>query len=247
MPRRPDYGIDAPTVLRNFALLGGGLILLGVILYFVLQSTQPGLAISLLNMGVWPGVTFLATAGVMVWGSKVGKFHERDRLLATIPWRGDERVLDVGCGHGLMLIGAAKRLTTGKAIGIDLWQKVDQAGNSPDATLSNIQLEGVADRAEIQTGDARQLPFPDASFDVVVSSWALHNIYTPAERQQAVREIARVLKPGGRVALLDIRHTTEYVEVLRTAGVTDVQRSGPRFLFAIPTHAVTGKKPLVVD
>jgi arsenite methyltransferase len=241
--KRADYGIDAPNVLRNFALLGAGLIIVGVLVYLLLWPTLPGLAVALLNCGLWPGGWFLLTCAVMLWGSKVGKFRERDRLLDGIPWRGDEQVLDVGCGHGLLLIGTAKRLTTGKAVGIDRWQKEDQAGNSPEATRANVELEGVADRVEIQSGDARELPFADASFDVVVSSWALHNIYAPAERQRAVREIARVLRPGGRVALLDIRHTREYAEILRECGLSDVRRSGPRWLFVIPTHAVVGSKP----
>src|SRR5262245_60299169 len=140
----------------------------------------------------------------------------------------DEQVLDVGCGHGLMLIGAAKRLTTGKAVGVDLWQKEDQAGNCPEATAVNDQVEGVAARIEIKDGDARRLPFPDAAFDVVLSSWALRSIYAAPEQHQAVREIARVLKSGGRVALFDIRHTREYVEVLQACGLSNVQRSGPR-------------------
>src|SRR5439155_13314827 len=100
-------------------------------------------------------------------GSKVGKLRFREKLLSEIPWRGDEQVLDVGCGHGLMLIGAAKRLKTGKAIGVDLWQKEDQAGNSREATWENIALENVAERVELKDGDARQLPFADGSFDVV--------------------------------------------------------------------------------
>jgi cyclopropane fatty-acyl-phospholipid synthase-like methyltransferase len=45
--------------------------------------------------------------------------------------RGDETVLDVGYGRGLHLIGAAKRLTTGKAPGVDIWQAEDLSGNLP--------------------------------------------------------------------------------------------------------------------
>ena len=105
----------------------------------------------------------------------------RERLLDSIPWRGDERVLDVGCGRGLMLIGAARRLTSGRATGIDLWQSEDQSGNRPETTRSNAAAEGVADRVEILTGDARKLPFEPGTFDFVVSSWALHNLYERAD------------------------------------------------------------------
>jgi ubiquinone/menaquinone biosynthesis C-methylase UbiE len=194
-------------------------------------------------MGLCSGLSLLATAGVMLWGSKVGKLRMRDRLLDGIPWRGDEQVLDVGCGRGLLLLGAAKRLRTGKAVGVDLWQKEDLSGNRPEAAHANARAEGVADRVEIQDGDARSLPFADASFDVVLSSSALHNLYDPAERGKALREIVRVLKPGGRVAVFDIRHTDEYARVFRECGLADVQRSRPYFFFVIPAHTVTARKP----
>jgi cyclopropane fatty-acyl-phospholipid synthase-like methyltransferase len=67
----------------------------------------------------------------MIWDSKVGKLWARDRLLDGLELRGDETVLDVGCGRGLLLIGAAKRLTTGKAPGVDIWQAEDLSGNLP--------------------------------------------------------------------------------------------------------------------
>src|SRR6516165_11820770 len=147
---------------------------------------------------IWPsqarlGLSCLASAGLFLWGSKVGKLKMRDRLLANIPWRGDEAVLDVGCGRGLLLIGAAKRLTTGKAVGVDIWQAEDLSGNRPEATQENARLEGVSDRVEVKDGDARRLPFADRTFDVVVTKEVLRNIDNATELDTAVREIARVL------------------------------------------------------
>jgi ubiquinone/menaquinone biosynthesis C-methylase UbiE len=179
---------------------------------------------------------------LMVWTSKVGKLRARDRLLDTIPWRGDEMVLDVGPGRGLLLIGAAKRLRTGKALGVDIWRDEDQSGNLPEATWINARAEGVAERIELNDGDVRHLPLGDETCDVVVSSLTLHNIGRKAERAQAVREIARVLKPGGRLALLDFRHTHEYARVLYDTGWRDVQRSGRQFL-PVPVRTVTAIKP----
>jgi len=194
---KPNYGIDAPTVLRNLSIGAGTGIIGGLVLIrYAGPIGQP-----FVSMGLGCGLGGL----LLLWSSLFGKFRARDALLNGVPWRGDEQVLDVGCGHGLMLIGAAKRLTTGRATGIDIWQNVDQANNSANATLRNAELEGV--RVDVRDGDARKIPFGDATFDVVVSSLALHNIYNAKERAQALAEIARVGKPGGPGAIFDIRHS----------------------------------------
>ncbi len=246
-PKRPDYGIDAPNVLRRFSLIGAIGVIAGPILIKPLRLViHPAIAIGLGMTLFWIGCSFLLTTAVMLWGSKFGKLRFVSKIINTIDWVGNETVLDVGCGHGLMLITAAKRLTTGKAIGVDLWQREDQAGNSPEATLANVRIEKVADRVEIRNGDARQLPLDNSSIDVVVSSWALHNIYDQTERDRALREIVRVLKPGGKVALVDIRHTNEYAQVFRDAGLEDVQVHGPNFLFLIPSYWLTAAKPAAV-
>lgn len=239
---RADYGIDAPDVLRRFFILG----ILGVALGCA--------AIIVVDRGILPwtrfiaypalaiGCTFVLQGSIMFWGSKAGKLRLRDKMIGSIPWRGDEIVLDVGCGHGLMLIAAARQLRTGKAFGVDLWNTEDQAGNSREATWRNVQIEGVANRVELKDGDARKLEFPDGTFDVVVSSWALHNIYDQLGRAAAIREIVRVLKPGGRLAIADIRHTREYESVLKDCPMLEVKRDGPNFLFVIPTFKVTATK-----
>jgi SAM-dependent methyltransferase len=214
----PNYGLDAPRAVRNLFIVAAlGIIslitrLLGVWsrhdLIAVIARPLIGAGLSCGAMGLW-----------MVYDSKIGKVREREDYLDKIVWRGDERVLDVGCGLGLFLIGAAKRLKTGRAVGIDLWQAEDLSGNTPAGTLNNATIEGVADKVEVHTGDARKLPFDDASFNVVLSSMALHNIYNAGERQTAVREIARVLKSGGRVLILDVRHTNQYAATLLDAGL----------------------------
>jgi arsenite methyltransferase len=222
-PARADYGLDAPLVVRNLLIVG----VLGVVslMTHLLGVWSSRSYFSLLGFPlIYSGITCGAMGLWMIYSSKFGKVREREGFLDKLEWRGDERVLDVGCGRGLFLIGAAKRLTTGRAVGIDLWQESDLAGNSPSATINNAMIEGVADRVEVQTADARRLPFANASFDVVLSSMALHNIYNAGERQTAIREIARALKPGGRVLLVDMRHTTQYAATLRDAGFKEVRR-----------------------
>jgi arsenite methyltransferase len=91
-------------------------------------------------------------------------------------------------------------------------------------------------------GDARDLPFLDDTFDVVASSLTLHNISGQAGRAAAVREIARVQKPGGRVMLLDFQHTDEYERVLRASGTCEVARSGLSFWIYPPVRTMTATK-----
>lgn len=226
--QRPNYGIDAPGVIRNLLIVA----ILGLATFIAwllnLWNTTMWIALGLIPL-MWTGLGCGLMAIWMMYDSRVGKVRERERHLDRIaPWRGDEVVLDVGCGRGLFLIGAAKRLDAsrgGRAVGIDLWQAEDLSGNNPAAPIENARIEGVADRVEVKTADARRLPFADASFDVVVSSMALHNIYNAGERQTAAREIARVLKPNGRVLIVDIRHSTQYAATLRDAGL---RRAGYR-------------------
>src|SRR6476659_8085872 len=201
--RRPNYGLDAPLTVRNLLIVAALGIISLITLLLHAWSRQDLIAMIAWPL-IWAGLSCGAMGLWMIYDSKIGKVREREYYLDKIAWRGDERVLDVGCGLGLFLIGAAKRLKTGRAVGIDLWQAEDLSGNTPAGTLNNAMIEGEAEKVEVLTGDARKLPFDDASFDVVLSSMALHNIYNAGERQTAVREIARVLKSGGRLLLLDV-------------------------------------------
>ena len=216
--RAPNYGIDAPLAVRNLFIVAALGVISLITLLLGVWSKQDLIAViaqPLISAGLGCGAMGLW----MIYDSKFGKVRERERYLDKIAWRGNERVLDVGCGLGLFLIGAAKRLSTGRAVGIDKWQQEDLSSNHAAGTLDNAMIEGVADKVEVQTGDARTLPFDNASFDVVLSSMALHNIYNAGERQTAVCEIARVLKPGGRVLIVDVRHTRQYAATLRDAGL----------------------------
>ncbi|HJZ54904.1 MAG TPA: hypothetical protein VKE74_08085, partial [Gemmataceae bacterium] len=87
-PAKPDYGIDAPGVVRTFALLGSAGLAVAAIAFFVFDFERSGLAFTLFNMGLWPGLSFLATAGIMLWGSRFGKLRLRDKILDGIEWRG---------------------------------------------------------------------------------------------------------------------------------------------------------------
>jgi arsenite methyltransferase len=160
--------------------------------------------------------------------------------------QGDETLLDLGCGRGAVLLAAAKRVPRGRAIGVDLW-RADQTGNAPEVTLANAALEGVTDRVEVHTADITALSLDDDSVDVVVSSLVIHNIPGREGREQAVAHAARVLRPGGRLAIADIGFTRQYARQLRDLGWGDVRRRnlGPRMWWGpfLATVLVTATKP----
>lgn len=232
---KADYGIDAPGVVLAFTAMG-------VIALFAMTFAAGGNA-------AWPLIGFFSiwavlgvgTAILMMFASKSGKKRLWERTLDGLALGGDERSLDVGCGRGLVLVETAKRLPHGRATGIDIWRSKDQSGNARVVTEANAAAEHVADRVDVRDGDMRELPFPDGSFELVTASLAIHNIKERSGRDQAVREISRVLSPGGRAVIVDIAKIDEYQAVLRAEGL-DVERSGMHFSIYPPARTLTARK-----
>ncbi|GJP35110.1 hypothetical protein CLOM_g19628 [Closterium sp. NIES-68] len=113
--------------------------------------------------------------------------------------------------------------------------------------------EGVGALVTCKTGAFDRLPFPDAYFDVVVSALRLHAIASvlddtdpsAAERQRhkVLLEVARVLKPGGRVVIWDVLHVASYAECLRSLGWKHVVVTPGPNAFMLPTHVLSSRKP----
>ncbi|WP_205012871.1 class I SAM-dependent methyltransferase [Sphingomonas panacisoli] len=240
-----NYGQDAPTVVRNLAIIGGA-ILLGAWttgtggLWF---RQLPAWVLALRPTLVATGWVLVAMAAWMVVSSRWLKPQVLKSLLDQHAWRGDEAVLDIGCGRGLVAIAAARRAPHGYVTGIDLWQEVDLAGNSPAAIHANAVAAGVADRLTVDTGDARALPYPDASFDVVASMTAIHNIPDAAGRTTAIAEAWRVTRPGGQILIYDIRHARAYAAQLKTLGAVDIRMSLPILLWGVLGWRFAATKP----
>jgi ubiquinone/menaquinone biosynthesis C-methylase UbiE len=101
-------------------------------------------------------------------------------------------VLDVGTGPGILLVELAARRPDLRLTGIDL--------SADMITTANRNLRRFGDRAGAQVADVSALPFPDQSYDVIVSSLSLHHWERP---EAAVPELARVLRPGGVLHIYD--------------------------------------------
>jgi SAM-dependent methyltransferase len=102
--------------------------------------------ISVFALG-FAAVWLFLNAGIYTYATRAGKFAVWADLLDRLELKGDERLLDIGCGRGAVLLMAAQRLPRGRAVGIDLWSAMDQSGNAEEVTRRNAAPRG-CDRAD---------------------------------------------------------------------------------------------------
>lgn len=159
----------------------------------------------------------------------------RERLIELARLELGQLVLDVGCGTGTLAIAATRHVQPAGAV-----HGIDASPQMIARATRKAAKAGVP--AVFRIAAAEQLPFPDASYDIVLSTLMLHHLPRKT-RQQCVNEVRRVLKPGGRVLVVDFgrpsrrglvahfhRHGHVAVEdiegVLANAGLATVE-SGP--------------------
>ncbi len=140
-------------------------------------------------------------------------------------------VMDMGTGTGAILPYLAKQLGKGgKVIGIDFSQKMIKAANE------RIEKEGIASKAKAMVADGTKLPFPDNHFDAIIATFAFTSFPEP---EKAIRECARVLRPGGIFSILDTgkppgkKHQFRYrylKTVMWRAGYTDISLDIPKLV-----------------
>jgi arsenite methyltransferase len=211
-----NYGFDAPAIMRNLISFGLIVPLIGLLIsYFTDHIILGYISFLVTIIGI---ILLILGISMYIYGIK-GKFNMRDFMLSKIAWKGNENVLDIGTGLGIYMIGAAKHLTTGKSIGIDIWRAEDLSGNNIENAYKNAELENVRGKVEIKNEDARKLNFQDNSFDIILSMYCIHNIDDKTEQEKACFEIARVLKPNGTALIGDYIPTHEYAKYFEKAGL----------------------------
>jgi SAM-dependent methyltransferase len=240
--RHGDYGFDAPFGLLALGLVGTIFLVAGILVIVPLSWFVLGIICL-----ICASFLLLSTVSYL-YTTRRGKFRVWAELLGRLQLHGDEQVLDMGCGRGAVLLMVAMLLPAGRATGVDLWITRDQSGNAMEVTRRNAGLEGVGERVDLYTADMRKLPFATEAFDIVVSSLAIHNIGQADGLIQAVDEAVRVLRPGGRILLADIRATRLYQARLQTLGMLEITRRslGWRFWYGNPwgaTRLISARKP----
>jgi ubiquinone/menaquinone biosynthesis C-methylase UbiE len=236
--KTPDYDLHMPKSLTYPLQVGILCAMLAALFYFLLQE-QPIITGILGGISILAGIVYV---GIFVFLKRLTnlefRLQARDEFLDGIPWQGDEIALDVGCGNGILTLGAAQRLTTGRVIGIDIWTE-GSGDNRLDAFVENAKIEGVADRVEIQNEDVRHLPYDDESFDVIISGLTIHHLRFDTEK--SIGEMTRVLKPGGWLAIYDEPSTVFYCAKLMQKYGLKTEKKSTDMLFGVKPHLPKSK------
>ena len=229
-----DFDLRLPRSLRWLSALGLVAMALAIVLWFIFKSQVLSLAV--LGVGLLHASPAILGAA-LIWGLRIPRMRIRDQMVRSVSWQGDEQVLDVGTGSGILLIGCAEQLVNGKVTGIDVWNP-NAGGGTEEIFWKNVRKAGIEERAKLHNADVRQLPFENESFDVITSSFAAHHFGNEADREKAAREIVRVLKPDGQIVFYDVpKALNELEQVMQQAGFTELRRNGRLF------HLLVGRKP----
>ena len=125
-----------------------------------------------------------------------------DMLVDRLDWDGNGRVIDIGCGSGVVAIRVAKRYPNAEVVGLDYWGKVWEY--SKGKCEKNAKIEKVDGRVSFQRGDAAKLPYEDGFFDAAVSNFAFHEVGSVKDKRDVLKEALRVVRKGGKFAFQDL-------------------------------------------
>jgi ubiquinone/menaquinone biosynthesis C-methylase UbiE len=207
---KPQYGYyyfkPYMLMLLFFVISGCSFLFLGIIMKKPLMT---GGALFIIFYGIFTTLGWIL-ARYVIPGNRIKIAKD---IVHSLNISGKEMILDVGSGRGLYAIEVAKKLSTGKVIGIDIWDEAEidnlifhhrlsqPTGNIIKNARKNAVIEGVDNKIEFISMDANHLKFASNSFDVVICGFVIGHLwkFSPA----ILKEIYRVLKPGGRLIIID--------------------------------------------
>ncbi len=144
--------------------------------------------------------TGLDNAALPAYAPMLSAFHRAcgpalQAIVADLPVEPGMRMLDMACGDGVYSVWLAERVgKTGHVVGVDI------APAYLELARKNASSSGVSERISFQTGDIGGLPFADDEFDL---AWCAHSLYSLPDPLAALRELRRVVRPGGVVGILE--------------------------------------------
>ena len=228
---KPYYGYRAVKYFIA-ALIAGGIVSIALAFIFTawLSILCLVLGVVLLSSGVFGHLS-------MGWVNNPEKIElVKDNFLDRLGnvWTGNGKVLDIGTGLGHVAIEIAKRFPEAQVIGVDTWTKGWKLfGMTKAGAEKNARIEGVSSRCTFQTDSALYLPFKEGEFQLVVSSFAFHEVKVP-DRTVILKEAVRVLAPGGVFVICDtfsgsllktykVKNVPELLEKVQQMGVENVK------------------------
>ena len=192
---KPKYGWYVKNLILAFNIIGSfGLIVLiiGLNILGMLGVILSIIGIALMVLFLWPGI------GLAVMNIIIDKEDSEVQGMDILSKIQSPMVLDIGCGTGRTAIKIAKSLPKGGHLnGIDIYNVNAISGNSLATVNRNAELEGVSDKSTFQYGSATEIPFEDNKFNIVNLSSVLHEVHDYEDKERAMKEIRRVLKPKG--------------------------------------------------
>ncbi|CAK1246313.1 class I SAM-dependent methyltransferase [Fructobacillus fructosus] len=232
--------LDAPLVPFLYILIG----IIAIASAFTFHQQYNGYIWILIY-----GLLMIGMGAIFINTSINGKQKIWNHIIAKQKINPNSEVLDLGTGHGLVLLKFANHLSDdGHATGIDLWRNSDQSNNNIQNTQQIIKQNHLEHIVNIETANMIKLPFESNKYDYVVSGLAFHNIKPASARTNALKEATRVLSDNGTLIIVDTgHHKKEYLKELTNLGMAIIETktygisgwwTGPW----MPTYSIIAKK-----
>ena len=227
--KKTDYGNWVPvSMIQGAAAVLGVLALLDILSLLLWKNVPVSVVVTIVFLVVLAFTLYMWKCRQKFSfekGRLMGEIHEF--LVEHLPWNGEGKLLDIGCGAGALTIRCAKKFPKATLTGMDYWGK--EWNYAKEQCERNAVLEGVSDRTIFEKGDAANLKYPSESFDAAVSNFVFHEVRTQPDKRMVVREALRVVKKGGVFAFQDMFEQkalygdmTEFIEVLKKEGISEI-------------------------